>query len=121
VTPALDRDAGSLAYVDGRDLVVAAAAGVGVHVLPVRRDYGEHHQRDEQADLPAERVGRDARRRQHDEDLVGRVGDRGERVAGEDRQRDPLGQQRLTELGAAQLSSQQDPLRDVADTHERQG
>ena len=59
--------------------------------------------------------------RQHDEDLVGGVGDRRERVAGEDRQGDPLGQQRLAQLGAAQLAPEQDPLGDVADTHERQG
>ena len=31
---------GRLAEVDGGDLVVAAAAGVGVHVLPVGRDHG---------------------------------------------------------------------------------
>ena len=35
--------------------------------------------------------------------------------------RDPLGQQRLTQLRAAQLAPEQDPLGDVADTHERQG
>ena len=34
-----DRDAGVRAEVDGRHLVVAAAAGVGVHGLAVRRDH----------------------------------------------------------------------------------
>ena len=83
-----DRDAGGLAEVDGRDLVVATAARVGVHVLAVRRDDGQHHDRDRDADLPRPDVGGGAGQRQHDEDLVGGVGDRRERVAGEDRERD---------------------------------
>ena len=88
-----------------------------MHVLPVGGDHGQHHQGDGQPDLPAEGVGRHARDRQHDEDLVGRVGHGGQGVAGEDRQRDPLREQRLAQLGAPQLAAQQDPLGDIADTH----
>ncbi len=80
-----DGHAGVLAEVDLGDLVVAAAAGVGVHVLAVRRHHGQHHHGDGQADLPAVDVRRGARDREHDEDLVRRVGHRGQRVAGEDR------------------------------------
>ena len=79
------------AEVDGGHLVVATAGGVGVHGLPVRRDHGQHHHGDGERDLPGPGVGGDAGHAQHDEDLVRRVGDRGERVAGEDRQGDPLG------------------------------
>ena len=111
------RDARRLAQVDAGDLVVASAAGVGVHVLPVRRHHGEHHDGDGDRDLPAEGVRRDPGDREHDEDLVGRVGDRGERVAREDRERDALGQQRLPELAAAQLATQEDPLRDISEAH----
>ena len=38
------------AEVDGGDLVVAAARGVGVHVLPVRRDDDEHDEDDTEPD-----------------------------------------------------------------------
>ena len=47
---------------------------------------------------------------QGQEDLVRGVGDRGQRVAGEDRQRDPLGQQRLAEPVAAQGPAEQQPF-----------
>ena len=67
-----------------------------MHVLAVRRHHGEHHQGDREGDLPRPQVRRRAAgHRQHDEDLVGGVGDRRERVAGENRQRDALRQQRL--------------------------
>jgi hypothetical protein len=39
---------------------------------------------------------------EHEHDLLGRVGDRGERVGAEHRQREPLRQQRLVEAVAAQ-------------------
>ena len=45
-----------------------------------------------------------------EEDLVRGVGDRGQRVAGEDRQRDPLGQQRLAQLVAAHRTADEQPL-----------
>ncbi len=47
---------------------------------------------------------------QGQEDLVRGVGDRGQGVGGEDRQRDPLGQQRLAEPVAAQGPSEQQPF-----------
>ena len=47
---------------------------------------------------------------QHEEDLVGRVGDRREGVAGEHRERDPLGQQRLAETVAAHGAAEQQAL-----------
>ncbi len=118
---ARDRHARPPAQVDGRDLVVAPAARVGVDVLAVRRDHGRHHQGDGDRDLPGPRVGAGPREGQHDEDLVGGVGHRRERVAGEDRERDPLGQERLAQLGATELASQQDPLGDVPNSHDRQG
>ena len=92
-----------------------------MHVLPVRRHHDRHHQGDGDADLPRPDVRRRARQRQHDEDLVGGVGDRREGVAGEDREGDALGQQRLAQLGAAELPAEQDPLGDVSDTHEPTG
>ena len=92
-----------------------------MHVLPVRRHDGRHDQRDRDGDLPRPHVRRRAGERQHDEDLVGRVGDRREGVAGEDGQRDPLRQQGFAKLGTAELLAEEDPLGDVADTHERTG
>ena len=87
-----------LAQVDRGHLVVAPAARVGVDVLTVRRHHGEHHHADRDPDLPGPGVRRGAGHRQHDEDLVRGVGDRRQRVTGEDRQRDPLGKQRLAQL-----------------------
>ena len=117
---ARDRHPGVAAEVDRGDLVVAAAGGVGVHGLAVARDDGEHHQRDREADLPRPDVRRRAGDGEHDEDLVGRVRHRGQRVAGEHRQGDPLGEERLPQLAAAELATQQDPLGHVADTHGRE-
>ena len=56
---------------------------------------------------------RDERRRRRgraQEDLVGGVGDRRQRVAGEHRQRDALREQRLPELVAAQRSADEEAL-----------
>ena len=114
------RHPGVAAQVDRRDLVVAAAGGVGVHRLAIARDDRQHHHRHRETDLPRPDVRRRAGDGQHDEDLVGRVGHRGQGVAGEDGQRDPLGQQRLPQLAAAQLATQEDALGDIADTHRRE-
>ena len=81
--------------VRGHDLVVAAAGRVGVHVLPVAGDHDEHHDGDRETDPRRHRVRRQTRHRQHQEDLLRRVGDRRHRVGGEHGQRDPLGQQRV--------------------------
>ena len=50
------------AEVDRRDLVVAAARRVGVHVLPVAGDHREQHDHDREADPRRQRVRRGARR-----------------------------------------------------------
>jgi hypothetical protein len=73
-----------------RDDVRAAAARVREDRLAVRRD----DDRDEGGDAHADRQrvaqrGR-AREDQHEQDFLGRVGDGGERVGGEDRKRDGL-------------------------------
>ena len=113
-------DAGVAAQVDRRHLVVAATRGVGVHGLAIAGDDREHHERDDEADLPRPDVGRGAGHGEHDEDLVRRVRHRRQRVAGEDRESDPLRQQGLPQLAAAELAAQQDPLGNVADTHRRE-
>jgi hypothetical protein len=116
-----DGDPGGAAEVDRRHLVVAAPARVGVHVLPVGGHHGEHHQRDDKADLPAVRVQRGAGHREHDEHLVGRIGDRRQRVTGEDGQGNALREQRLPELRAPELATEDDALRNATDSHEEQG
>ena len=79
------------------DLVVATAARVGVDVLPVRGDDRGHHRDHPEGGVPGQVQERGAAQRQDDQDLLGRVRHGGEGVAREDRQRDPLGQQRLPE------------------------
>ena len=115
-----DGHAGVATQVDRGDLVVATAGGVGMHGLAIARHDGEHHQRDGDADLPRPDIGRCAGDGQHDEDLVRCVGHRRQRVAGEDREGDALGQQGLPQLAAPQLATQEDSLGDIADTHRRE-
>ena len=81
-----------------------------MHVLPVGRDDDEHDQRDGDADLPREGVGREPGDAQREEDLVRRIGHRRESVAGEHRKRDPFGQQRLVQAVAAHGAAEQQPL-----------
>jgi len=57
-------------------------------------------------------------RREHQEDLVRRVGDRGERVAGEDGQGDLLRQEGLPLLAAPQLAADDQPFRDIGHLHD---
>ena len=59
-------------------------------------------------------VGHPAQR-QDDQDLLGRVGHGGERVAGEDRQREALGQQRLTRPVAADRSAEDETFRELSE------
>ena len=114
------RQPGVTAEVDRRHLVVAAARGVGVHVLPVARDHREQHDHDREPDPRRERVGRHARDGQGEEDLLGRVGDRRHGVGREDRQRDPLRQQGVREPVAALGTPDQDALhRDGELGHDR--
>jgi hypothetical protein len=91
-----------------------------VDVLPVGRDDDEHHDRDEDRDLPGEGIRREPGERQRDQDLVGGVGHRGECVGGEDRQRDALGEQRLAQLRARELAADQHALAQLRDAHHEQ-
>ena len=84
-----------------------------MHVLPVGRDHDQHHDRDQDGDLPGVAVRDQPGEGQGQQDLVGRVGDRGQRVRGEHRQRDPFGQQGLAQLGAAELAADEEPLGDL--------
>ena len=68
---------------------------------------------DGDADLPGVGVGREPGDAEGQEDLVRGVGHRGQRVAGEHRQRDPLGQQRLVQPVAAHGAAEQEPLERV--------
>jgi hypothetical protein len=99
-----------MAEVDRDDLVVAAAARIGVDVLAVGRDDHQHHRGDDQADLPGEGVGREPGDAQGQEDLVRCVGHRGQRVTGEHRQRDPLRQQGLAQPVAAHRPADEQPF-----------
>ena len=60
---------------------------------------------------------RQAARAEGDEDLLGGVRHRRHGVAGEHRQRQLLRQQRVAERIAAQRPADEDPLRDVEETH----
>ncbi len=90
------------AEVGGDHLVVATARRVRMHVLPVACDHDEHDPRDRQPDPGRHRIGRQARHRQHQEDLLRCVRHRGQCIGGEHRQGDPLGQQRVRQLVAAE-------------------
>jgi len=82
-----------------------------VDVLSVGRHDDEHDEDDADGDLP--RVGGDegaTGQAEHEHDLVGRVGHRGERVAGEDRQREALGQEGLPQPVAAHGSTDEEAL-----------
>ena len=105
-----DGEAGLGAEVGVGDLVVAAAARVGVHVLPVRGDDGEHQHDDRDRDPRAEVVRRHTRDGQDEQHLARRVRHGGERVGGEDGQCDALGQEGLPEPVAAQCAPDQDPF-----------
>ena len=115
---ARDGQTGEGADVGVGHLVVATTGGIGVDVLPIGHDDDEHHDGDGQADLPREGVGRQSGDREGDEDFVGRVGDRRQRVARKHRQGDLLRQQGLAEAVAAHGPTQDDALDDApARTH----
>ena len=70
---------------------------------------------DGEGDLPRVRQGQGATREaQGQQDLVGRVGHRRQRVAGEDGQRQLLGQQGLAEAVAAHRAAEQHPFDDTS-------
>ncbi len=96
--------------VGGGHLVVAAAARVGVHVLPVGGDDREHQDDDRERDPGAEVVGRQTGYGEDEQHLAGCVRHRGQRVGGEDGEGDPLREEGLAELVAAQGPPDQDPF-----------
>ena len=98
-----------------RHLVVAAAGRVGTHQLPVGRD-DRGHQHDDRGRHPRRQVqvGR-AADRQHEQDLLRRVGDARQRVAGEDRQRQAFGQQRVPGPIRAHRAADDQSLEDPRD------
>ncbi len=65
------------------------------------------------------RVGGHAGDGEGEEDLVRRVGDRRQRVGGEDRQRDALGQQRLAQALAVDRPADEQPLERVGERQAR--
>ena len=86
-----------------------------MHVLPVGRDDDEHDEDDGEGDLPRVGVGEGAAgEAEHQQDLVGGVGDRRQRVAGEDRQGQLLGQEGLAEPVAAHRAAEEQPLEDTS-------
>ena len=99
------------------DLVVAATRRVGMDVLPVGGHHHQHHDGDQECDLPGKGVRGQSGQRQGEQDLVGRVGHRGQRVGREHRKRDPLRQQGLTQLSAAQLTAHQQTFAHVRQAH----
>ena len=109
-----DGEAGLRTEVDRGHLVVAAAARVGVDVLPVRRDDDDHDEDDGERDLPG--VGDDegaAGQAQHEEDLVGRIRHGRERVAGEDREGETLREERVAEPVAPHRPAEDETLEDA--------
>ena len=102
-----------LAEVLPGDDVGAAALGVGAHGLPVRRDHDAQDQRDHERDrqhvAERERPGRG----QDEHHLLGGVGDRGQRVRGEHRQRQRLRQEGVLKLVAGHRPAEEDPLQDL--------
>jgi hypothetical protein len=94
-----------------RDLVVAAARGVGAHHLAVGQHHGDQQEDDGHREPRRQVEERRPRQGEHDQDLLRGVGHGGERVAGEDRQREPLGQQGLTDPVGADGPADDEPFR----------
>ena len=92
------------------DDVGAAARLVRVDGLHVGEDDDRHHGRDRDRDGQDVMAGRRGRADQDDERRLGRVGDRRERVGGEDREGEPLREQRLVHLAARAGSADQSSL-----------
>ena len=118
-----------LAEVLAADDVAAAAARVGEDRLAVRRDDDREQDRDRDADrderAEAEREARPADR-DDEEDLLGRVRGRRDRVGREHRERDGLRDPLVFHLGRGQRSPDQDPLDEChavgsSEPHERPG
>jgi hypothetical protein len=103
-------DAGRAADVRRGNLVVAAAGRIGPHQLPVgQHDGGEQHDhggRDPRREVQERR----AAERQDQEDLLRGVGDAGQRVAREDRQREALRKQGVRRMFRRHRPADDDPL-----------
>ena len=84
---AADDEAEVAAEVGARDLVVTAAARVGVHVLPVRGDDRQHQHDDARGDPRREVDEGQSTQGEDKQNLLGRICDRGQRVAREYRER----------------------------------
>jgi hypothetical protein len=105
--------------VDRGHLVVAAARRVRVHVLPVGRHHGDHHHGHRQRDPRRVHVGGGTRDRQRQQDLVGRVGHRRERVGGEHGKRDALREQRVLQPVRSERATHEQPLENRGGTRHR--
>ena len=86
-----------LAEVVAADRVGAAAVRIGVAGLPVRGDHDHSSSTTAAADPGGEVQERDPAEPKHEHDLLGGVRHRRERVGAEDRQGEPLRQQRVAE------------------------
>ncbi len=104
------RQPGERAEVVLADDVGAAPAGIGAHRLPVRGDDHSHQQRDGDRDRHDVLLRRRRRDEQDDQDLAGGIGDRGQRVGGEDRERQHLRQQRVLQVVTGERTPQDDAL-----------
>ncbi len=111
------READPRPQVRHRDLVSAAPGGVGAHVLAVGGDDGQQHH-DDRARHPRRKVVEgQTTERQDKQDLLGGIRHRGQRVAAENRQGDPLRQQRLAELVAPEGATDETALEAVREPH----
>ena len=104
---------GELAQVDVGDLVVAAAGGVGVDVLAVGGHNGQEHHHDGQAHPRGDCHRTHAGQGQGQEDFIRRIGHGGQRVRGENGQRDPLRQERVGQTVVPEGLAYQHPLHGI--------
>ena len=93
-----------------RDLVVAAAGRVGAHQLPVGQHDRAHQHDDGHRDPRREVEEGSAADGQDEQDLLRGVRDARQRVAGEDRQRQALGEQRVPGLLGRHRAADDQPL-----------
>ena len=112
------RQAGARPQVHRCHLVVATTGGVGVHRLPVGQHDDRHHHGDGECDLPGKEEAGDAGKGKGEQDLVRGVGNGAQGVGRKDRQRDPLGEECLPQLGTRQLAPHQQSLHEVGGVHE---
>ena len=93
---------GILAEVRAADGVGAAAIGVGVAGLAIRRHDDDQQQHDRRRQPRRQMQQREPAETQHEHHLLGGVRNRGQRIRTEHRQRQPLRQQRLVQPVAPQ-------------------